>query len=70
VWAGRLGRAADAPQCRNRFRQSIASNKPSLRAAMQGDLLTLIEEMARSENAEDLQQLICHLKEFAERDGS
>ena len=37
---------------------------------MQGDLLTLIEEMARSENAEDLQQLICHLKEFAERDGS
>lgn len=68
VWAGRLSRAADVPQGLSRFRQSLESNKPALRAAMQDDLLALIEETARSMNAEDQQRLISHLTVFAERD--
>jgi hypothetical protein len=71
VWATRLGFAADNPQCRSQLRKSIRTNKPNLSSAMPSDIMDLIEELAPSDDAEELRQLIPHLTNFAnQRDNS
>ena len=67
VWAFGLEHLADHPGCRSSFRRGIEMCRPHLSPAMPSELLGLIDELAKSDDAEELRQLVPHLAKFASR---